>query len=208
MHAIDVAFGGDSETTQVFRIGEASCAVPGAAAGLEAVHRGVRPAAVADPARARDRAGPVRRRGVAAAGAPARDPRPDPPAHRRGAARLQPAGRLTARAGRHPPAARSRRHVRADRRRRGRRALSGRARTDRSCAPWARAEAGSPSVTWRITASPGGDPVRRRLPRARGDLESAALVGRDPHRLRAGAARARGPRARPGASSRSHPSSR
>ena len=39
MHAIDVAFGGDGETTQVFRIGEASCAVPGAAAGLEAVHR-------------------------------------------------------------------------------------------------------------------------------------------------------------------------
>jgi gamma-glutamyltranspeptidase / glutathione hydrolase len=39
MHAIDVAFGGDSETTQVFRIGAASCAVPGAAAGLEAVHR-------------------------------------------------------------------------------------------------------------------------------------------------------------------------
>ena len=39
MHAIDVEFGGDSETTQVFRIGQASCAVPGAAAGLEAVHR-------------------------------------------------------------------------------------------------------------------------------------------------------------------------
>jgi gamma-glutamyltranspeptidase / glutathione hydrolase len=39
MHAIDVGFGGDSETTQVFRIGEASCAVPGAAAGLAAVHR-------------------------------------------------------------------------------------------------------------------------------------------------------------------------
>jgi len=38
MHAIDVGFGGDSETTQVFRIGEPSCAVPGAAAGLEAVH--------------------------------------------------------------------------------------------------------------------------------------------------------------------------
>lgn len=38
MHAIDVGFG-DSETTQVFRIGEPSCAVPGAAAGLEAVHR-------------------------------------------------------------------------------------------------------------------------------------------------------------------------
>ena len=39
MHAIDVGFGGDSETTQVFRIGEPSCAVPGAAAGLDAVHR-------------------------------------------------------------------------------------------------------------------------------------------------------------------------
>ena len=38
MHAIDVGFGGDSETTQVFRIGEASCAVPGAAAGLASVH--------------------------------------------------------------------------------------------------------------------------------------------------------------------------
>ena len=38
MHAIDVGFG-DSETTQVFRIGEPSCAVPGAPAGLEAVHR-------------------------------------------------------------------------------------------------------------------------------------------------------------------------
>jgi gamma-glutamyltranspeptidase / glutathione hydrolase len=39
MHAIDVGFGGDSETTQVFRIGEPSCAVPGTTAGLEAVHR-------------------------------------------------------------------------------------------------------------------------------------------------------------------------
>jgi gamma-glutamyltranspeptidase/glutathione hydrolase len=38
MHAIDVGFGGDSETTQIFRIGEPSCAVPGTAAGLEAVH--------------------------------------------------------------------------------------------------------------------------------------------------------------------------
>jgi gamma-glutamyltranspeptidase / glutathione hydrolase len=39
MHAIDVGFGGDSETTQVFRIGEPSCAVPGSALGLQAVHR-------------------------------------------------------------------------------------------------------------------------------------------------------------------------
>jgi gamma-glutamyltranspeptidase/glutathione hydrolase len=39
MHAIDVGFGGDAETTQVFRIGEASCAVPGTALGLQAMHR-------------------------------------------------------------------------------------------------------------------------------------------------------------------------
>src|SRR4051794_6452117 len=38
MHAVDVGFG-DSETKQVFRIGAASCAVPGAVAGLEAAHR-------------------------------------------------------------------------------------------------------------------------------------------------------------------------
>jgi gamma-glutamyltranspeptidase / glutathione hydrolase len=39
MEAIDVGFGGDSETTQVFRIGAASCAVPGAVAGYAAAHR-------------------------------------------------------------------------------------------------------------------------------------------------------------------------
>jgi gamma-glutamyltranspeptidase/glutathione hydrolase len=39
MQAVDVGFGGDSDTTQVFSVGEASCAVPGAAAGLEALHR-------------------------------------------------------------------------------------------------------------------------------------------------------------------------
>jgi gamma-glutamyltranspeptidase/glutathione hydrolase len=39
MESIDVGFGGDSETKQVFRIGPASCAVPGAAAGLEVAHR-------------------------------------------------------------------------------------------------------------------------------------------------------------------------
>ncbi len=38
MHAVDVGFG-DSETKQVFRIGPASCAVPGAVAGLEGAHR-------------------------------------------------------------------------------------------------------------------------------------------------------------------------
>ena len=39
MHAIDVEFGGDAQASQIFRIGEPSCAVPGAAAGLEALHR-------------------------------------------------------------------------------------------------------------------------------------------------------------------------
>jgi gamma-glutamyltranspeptidase/glutathione hydrolase len=38
MEAIDIDF--DRESTQVFRIGAASCAVPGAAAGLEVAHRG------------------------------------------------------------------------------------------------------------------------------------------------------------------------
>ncbi len=37
MEAIDIGFG-DAEATQVFRIGGASCAVPGATAGLAAVH--------------------------------------------------------------------------------------------------------------------------------------------------------------------------
>jgi gamma-glutamyltranspeptidase/glutathione hydrolase len=37
MEAIDIDF--DRESTQVFRIGAASCAVPGATAGLEAAHR-------------------------------------------------------------------------------------------------------------------------------------------------------------------------
>src|SRR5438132_5331950 len=37
MKAIDIDF--DRESTQVFRIGAASCAIPGTAAGLEAAHR-------------------------------------------------------------------------------------------------------------------------------------------------------------------------
>ena len=39
MQAIDVSFGGGSQTTQPFLIGPASVAVPGAVAGLEAAHR-------------------------------------------------------------------------------------------------------------------------------------------------------------------------
>jgi gamma-glutamyltranspeptidase / glutathione hydrolase len=38
MEVVDLSFG-DSETTQIFKIGPASCAVPGTVAGLEAAHR-------------------------------------------------------------------------------------------------------------------------------------------------------------------------
>ena len=84
MEAVDVDF--DAESTQVFRIGAglgAPC--PGAVAGLAEAHRALRrrcPWARAD--RAGDRARPRRRRADPAAGVPARDPRPDPPPHRRG----------------------------------------------------------------------------------------------------------------------------
>src|SRR5919199_780633 len=40
METVDIGFGSGSQDHQVFRIGGASCAVPGAAAGLEAAHRG------------------------------------------------------------------------------------------------------------------------------------------------------------------------
>ena len=194
MHAIDVAFGGDSETTQVFRIGEASCAVPGAAAGLEAVHRAYGRLPWRDPPRARDRAGAERRRGLAPAGAPARDPRPDPAAHRRGPARLQPRRRVAARA----RATRSACPISAPRSSRsppkGAAALY---RGELARAIVRTVGEGGGAITERDL---GGLPRRlappgaRRLPRARGDLQPAALVGRDPHRLRPGAARARGPR--------------
>jgi gamma-glutamyltranspeptidase/glutathione hydrolase len=39
MQEVDLSFGDNSETTQAFKIGPASCAVPGAVAGLEAAHR-------------------------------------------------------------------------------------------------------------------------------------------------------------------------
>jgi len=39
MHAVDVGFGGDGVATQRFLVGEPANAVPGAAAGLEALHR-------------------------------------------------------------------------------------------------------------------------------------------------------------------------
>ena len=94
MEAVTVDFSGDS--TQVFKIGAASCAVPGAAAGLEAAHQsfGTLPwRELIAPAVELARDG---RRADAAAGVPARDPRPDPPPHAGGRAIYggrQPAGR-------------------------------------------------------------------------------------------------------------------
>ena len=116
MHAIDVGFGGDSETTQVFRIGEASCAVPGRGGRPRGRPRGVRAPALGGAAPARDRARARGRRALAAAGAPARDPRPDPPARVGGKAPLQPRRRLAAAAGRRAAAARPRRDAVAHRR--------------------------------------------------------------------------------------------
>ena len=68
-------------TTQVFRIGAASCAVPGRRRGPRGGAPRVRLAAVARAVRAGDRARARRRRADAAAGVPARDPRPDPAPH-------------------------------------------------------------------------------------------------------------------------------
>ena len=60
MHAIDVGFGGDSETTQIFRIGGASCAVPGHDGRPRGGPPRVRPPALGRGRRARDRARPAR----------------------------------------------------------------------------------------------------------------------------------------------------
>ena len=118
MHAIDVAFGGDSETTQVFRHRRAVVRRARSGRGPRGRAPRLRPAAVADPPRACDRARHGRRRGLPCPGAPARDPRPDPPAHRGGPARVQPARWIEARPRRPAPPSRPRRDVPADRRRR------------------------------------------------------------------------------------------
>ena len=158
MHAIDVGFGGDSETTQVFRIGEASCAVPGAAAGLEALHRAYGGLPWRELLAAGDRAGPGGRRADPAAGAPARDPRPDPPPRDGGTPPLQPRRRLTPAAGRRAAAARPRRDARAHRRGGRRVALPRRARRARSSTTVARGrrEADARTISPPTASSGGG----------------------------------------------------
>ena len=87
--------GGDRQSTstarppQVFRIGAASCAVPGRRRGPRGGAPLVRVAAVGAARRAGGRARARRRRADARSRLPARDPRPDPPPHGRGAARLR-----------------------------------------------------------------------------------------------------------------------
>ena len=193
---IDVGFGGDSETTQVFRIGEASCAVPGAAAGLAAVHEayGSLPwSELLQPAIELAREGIVLSR---------------PQAHlhaildlilrhasegkrlysRADGSRMQPGdvlrlsdlGETLSRIATEGADVLYRgdlaRQTARDRRRRRREADRRRSR----CLPGHLAQAGS-----------------RLVSRARGDLEPATVVGRHPDRVRARAARAR-PRRRAG----------
>ena len=103
------------ETTQVFRIGAASCAVPGAAAGLEAVHRryGRLPwAELVAPAVELARAGVELTRPQAHLHAILDL---DPAPHGRGTPPLQPPRRLPPAAGRCPAPPGSRRDARADR---------------------------------------------------------------------------------------------
>ena len=81
MDRVDVDFSGGS--TQVFHIGAASCAVPGAAVGLEEAHRSHGSLPWRDlfqPAIALAR---ERRRAQQRTGISARDPRPDPASHAR-----------------------------------------------------------------------------------------------------------------------------
>ena len=87
MESVDVDFA--PESTQAFKIGAASCAVPGAPAGLEAAHRayGSLPwARLIEPAIG---LATQRHRGDPRAGVPARDPRCHPAAYRGGAGNLR-----------------------------------------------------------------------------------------------------------------------
>ena len=182
MESVDVDFSGES--TQAFRIGSASCAVPGATAGLAAVHRRFGTPALADALRAGDRGRPDGDRADASAGVPARDPRPDPAPHRRGAARLRRSRRARLGRRRRPAPSRSRR---------------------RRWSGWPRGRTTCTRANWRGTIvghlrDTGGAvtaedlrgyrviwrrPVRR-VQRLHVRVESAAVVRRGPDRLRAG----------------------
>ncbi len=184
MEAINVDFSGDS--TQVFKIGAASSAVPGALAGLEAAHRSFASLPW------RDLVAPaieLARTGVELT-------RPQAYLHAildlilrhtpEGRAIYGPDGRLAA--GDRLVMTGPRRHARADR---GARRGDAARRRARPRARRARPRAGRPDHRARPRRVPGhpSPPDGRALPRPRVLLEPAALVRRDPDRVRAAAAR-------------------
>ena len=158
MDRVDVDFSGGS--TQVFHIGAASCAVPGARDRARGSAPLVRLAPVARPLRARDRARAERRRAEQGPGVPARDPRPDPAPHTRVARRVR-AQRRAPRRGGHADPGRPRRHARADRRARAARSCTKASSPNRSPTTFARTAAASPARTSRATASSDAVPCAR-----------------------------------------------
>ena len=186
MQVIDVGFG-DSTTTQPFRIGPASVAVPGAVAGLEAAHRAYGRLPWRELLAPGDRARPRRRRAHAPAGAHARDARPDPAGRRRGRTDLQQPERFASRRRRHcfasPTSADTLEAI-------GRRGAAVVSRGERARAMVATVREGGGELTLDdLAALPRhlAASRARALPRARGALESGPVVRRRADRLRAGA---------------------
>ena len=185
--SIDIDFDGEHDAgLPDRRRRRARC--PGAAAGLEAAHRGLRDAPVGAAVRAGARARPRRRRADAAAGVPARDPRPRSSGTRaRGGAIY--GRRVAARRGRPARAGRPRRRRSRSSPRKGAAAIYG-GSLGREIVRHLRATGGAITradlAAYRVVRR---RPVRGALPRPRVRLEPAAVVGRRADRLRAAAAR-------------------
>ena len=181
MESVDVDF--DSETTQVFHIGTASCAVPGNAAGLEEAHRAFGslpwPRLVAPALElAHDGFELTRQQAYLHAILDV-------------ILRHTPEGRRVyaeARGRRPAPPSRPRRHARADRRPGREGAVPRRARAGDRRAPAGDGRGGHGRRPGRLPRHPAPAAVGE-LPPPRGALEPAAVLGRRPDRLRARAAR-------------------
>ena len=176
---------------QVFNIGAASCGVPGHAGRARARRSSASARCRSPSSRRRPRA--LAREGVEVeprAGVLPRDPRADPDPLRGGGGRsTRPGASCSARAT--LPLPRARRRARAPRRR-GRGAVLPRRgrRGDRptGCSSAAARSAPADLAAYEPIAR---EPVDGALPRPRGAHQPAAVLGRDPDRLRARAARAR-----------------